>query len=192
MVTVMPPPGGRGLSGGTVGRSWDADRLRVRAVGRRGMVLLYNGGGSVGCNRRSNRSSAAGTLCHRLSKSALGSRWPVAVPLDGVSAIIGWSTAESPDRSLVSSKIKQDENAECTAIRAVSRFKRADGSLRLLNDLHDFGPYKVLKGIVVSEMTLALHLHELVSEVLNRLWELLKHTLRAPIGALPLDLSMVQ
>ena len=192
MVTVMPPPGGRGLSGGTVGRSWDADRLRVRAVGRRLMVLLYSGRGGVGCNRRSNRFSTVGTLCHQLSKSALGSRWPVAVPLDGITAIIGRRTVESPDRSLVPSKIKQDENAERAAIRAVSFLKLPDGGLRLPNDLHDFGPYKVLKGIVVGEMAMALHLHELVSEVLNRLWELLKHTLRAPIGALPLDLSMVQ
>lgn len=99
---------------------------------------------------------------------------------------------KSTVRSLVPSKIKQDENAECTAIRAVSLLKLADGGLRLPNDLHDFGPYKVLKGIVVGEMALALHLHDLVCEVLHRLWELLKHTLRAPIGALPLDLSMVQ
>ena len=100
--------------------------------------------------------------------------------------------ANSPVRSLVPAQIKKDENAECTAIRAVSLLKPPDGCLRLPNDLHDFGPYEVFKGIVVGEMALALHLHELIREVLYCLWKLLKNTLRAPIGALPLDLSMVQ
>lgn len=85
--------------------------------------------------------------------------------------------ATSPARSLVPSKVKQDEYAECAAIGALSLFKLPDSRFRLPNDLHDFGPYEVFKGIVVGEMALALHLHELVCEVLNLLWKLLKNTL---------------
>ena len=85
--------------------------------------------------------------------------------------------ARSPVRSLVPSKIKEDENAECTAIRAVSLLKLVDGCLCLPDDLHDFRSYEVFYGIVVGEMALALHLHDLVCEILNFRWKLLKDTL---------------
>ena len=47
-----------GQCGGTVGRSRDGDRVGVRAVGRRLMVLLYNGRGRMGCCGRSSRTAS--------------------------------------------------------------------------------------------------------------------------------------
>lgn len=66
---------------------------------------------------------------------------------------MGGSRRIFPVRSLVPSKIKQDENAECAAIRAVSLLKLADGRFRLPNYLHDLRSYEVLEWIIVGEMT---------------------------------------
>ena len=50
----------------------------------------------------------------------------------------------------------------------------------------------MFKGIVVGKMAKALHLHELIREVLNLLWKPLQNALGTSVSALPLDLSMVQ
>ena len=57
--------------------------------------------------------------------------------------------------------------------------------------MRDFRPHKAFEGIVVCEVAQALHIDEMLCEVLNCLWEPLQNTPGTPFGTLLLDLPMV-